>query len=319
MTGRTIILKGKTTGGSPTSASSSKRPEPRFRLPKPRFEHWALAPLLLFLIALVAYPLLELVRMAFSTATPTTGGFEWRFTGLENFRTMLSDDVFRAALGNVVVFVLASTAVQLVFGTALALLVERARWMSGIARNVLIWPAIVTPVAISATWWLILNPEFGILNHLASALGLTPQQWLASTTWALPTLVMVDVWHWTPIVFLLVLAGLAGIDRNLYEAARVDGASGIRVFASITLPLLLPTLLGAAMVRLVLGFKVFDEVFLLTTGGPGTSTEVISSHIQRVFFEQFDMGYGAFLGLVVVAVLVLLLSVFGAARRFAGR
>lgn len=316
MTGKTLILRGKTIGGS--STSSSKHPKRRPLLPKFRFEHWALVPLLVFLVILVAYPLLELVRMGFSTATPSGGSFEWKFAGLENLRTMLSDAVFGAALRNVLVFVLASTAIQLVLGTALALLVGRARWMSKVARNVLIWPAIVTPVAISATWWLILNPEFGVLNHLFAVVGLAPQQWLASTTWALPALVAVDVWHWTPVVFLLVLAGLAGIDRDLYEAAKVDGASAWRTFLGLTLPLLLPTLLGAAMVRTVLGFKVFDEVFLLTTGGPGTSTEVISSHIQRVFFEQFDMGYGAFLGLVVVLVLIAILSVFGAARGLLG-
>lgn len=284
-------------------------------MPTLRFEHWALAPLLLFLALLVAYPLFQMVGMAFSTAMPASGGFEWRFTGLENFRTMLSDALFAAAMKNVVLFVAAATAIELVLGTALALLVERARWMSGVARNVLIWPVIVTPVAISATFWLILNPQFGLLNHLLPAVGLPPQTWLASPTWALPTLVLVDVWHWTPVVFLLVLAGLAGIDRNLYDAARVDGAGGLRVFTAITLPLLAPTLLGAAMIRGVLGFKVFDEIYLLTSGGPGTSTEVISSNIQRVFFQQFDMGYGAFLGLVVLLALVVLLSAFGAGRR----
>jgi multiple sugar transport system permease protein len=317
MSGRTIILKGQTNGGSPPQASYQRKP--RLRVSELRFEHWALVPLLLFLVVLVAYPLLDLVRMAFSTATPTNGGFRWNFSGLENLRTMLSDSLFGAALRNVFVFVIASTAIELALGTALAMLVERARWLSGVARNVLIWPAIVTPVAISATWWLILNPQFGLVNHFFAMFGLTPQTWLASPRWALPTLVVVDVWHWTPVVFLLVLAGLAGIDRTLYEAARVDGASGWRVFGSITLPLLAPTLLGAAMVRCVLGFKVFDEVYLLTSGGPGTATEVISSNIQRVFFQQFDMGYGSFLGLVVVIVLVLVLSAFAAARGLLGR
>lgn len=317
MAGRTIILKGQTTGGSPPAASHKRKP--RFRVSELRFEHWALVPLLLFLIVLVAYPLFDLVRMAFSTSTPTSGGFRWSFSGFENLRTMLSDSLFGAALRNVFLFVLASTAIELVLGTVLALLVERARWLSGVARNVLIWPAIVTPVAISATWWLILNPQFGLVNHLFALVGLPPQTWLASPKWALPTLVVVDVWHWTPVVFLLVLAGLAGIDRTLYEAARVDGASGWRVFRSITLPLLAPTLFGAAMVRCVLGFKVFDEVYLLTSGGPGTATEIISSDIQRVFFQQFDMGYGSFLGLVVVVVLIVVLSAFGAVRRLIRR
>ncbi|MGH3145541.1 MAG: carbohydrate ABC transporter permease [Rubrobacter sp.] len=310
MTQREITLPGRARA-APTSGQA-KTPSGNYG--SIRFEHWALVPLLVFLLVLVAYPLFELVRMSFSTATPVGGDFRWSFSGLDNFRTMLADEIFRSAMRNVVVFVSVTTIVQLVLGTALALLVEQARLLSRIARNVLIWPAIVTPVAISATFWLMLNPSFGLINHVLTTLGLPTQTWLASKTWALPTLMMVDVWHWTPVVFLLVLAGLAGIDRQLYEAAKVDGASGWRTFVSITLPLLLPTLFAAAMVRVVLGFKVFDEVFLLTSGGPGTSTEVLSSRITDVFFGHLDMGYGSSLGLVVVAVLIIILSVFGAVR-----
>jgi multiple sugar transport system permease protein len=145
------------------------------------------------------------------------------------------------------------------------------------------------------------------------------QSWLASTTWALPTLVVVDVWHWTPVVFLLVLAGLASIDQTLYEAARVDGASEWRIFWRITLPLLAPTLAIAAMARAILGFKVFDEIFLLTNGGPGTSTEVVSTYVRDVFFEQFNMGYGAFLGITIVLLLILLFVVFSSYNLLKGR
>lgn len=246
--------------------------------------------------------------MSFSTATLTGGGFEWEFSGLANFYTMLDDQICRKALTNTVIFVFTATAAQVVLGTCLALMVERARWFSGIARNVLVWPAIITPVAISVTWWLILNIEFGLLNHVLNAVGLPRQAWLASATWALPTLIAVDIWHWTPIVFLLALAGLANIDQTLYEAARVDGASGWQVLWRITFPLLLPTLAVAAVVRIILGFKVFDEIYLLTDGGPGTATEVVSTYIRRVFFDQTQLGYGAFLGLVVVAMLVTLLG-----------
>jgi multiple sugar transport system permease protein len=270
------------------------------------FQHWALAPLLLFLVLFAFYPVAELARMAFSTTDPSGGDFGWQFSGLDNLRAMLRDDVFGAALRNTLLFVVAATLLQLVLGTALALLVERSRWFSGLARNVLVWPALVTPVAISVTWWLILNPEFGLLNHASTVLGLPTQAWLASTRWALPTLVLVDVWHWTPLVFLIVLAGLSSIDRTLYEAAQTDGTSGWRTFWSITLPLLAPTLLVAAVIRTVLGFKVFDEIYLLTGGGPGTATEVVSTRVADVFLGQLDMGYGAFLGLVIVAVLILL-------------
>jgi multiple sugar transport system permease protein len=279
------------------------------------FQHLALLPLIAFLLLFVLYPVLQLVRMAFSTLTISRGEFRWDFSGLDNFYAMLGDETFRVALINTLIFVAAAVAIQIVLGTAFAILVERARYLSRIARNVLIWPAIITPVAVSVTWWLMLNIEFGTINSVLEAVGLPQQAWLASTTWALPTLILVDVWHWTPIVFLLVLAGLSNIDQTLYEAARIDGASVWNVFWHITLPLLLPVLGVAALTRTVLGFKVFDEIYLLTSGGPGTSTEVISTYIRRVFFDQVNMGYGAFLGLVVVTVLLALFVAFGSIRK----
>lgn len=284
------------------------------------FQHVALLPLLLFLVMFVLYPVVELVRMAFSNLETMRGEFVWEFNGLGNARTMLEDDTFLIALRNTTVFVVMATALQLIIGTALAILVERARYLGGLARNVLIWPAIITPVAISVTWWLILNIEFGVLNHILEVLGLPQQRWLASTTWALPTLIVVDVWHWTPLVFLLALAGLANLDPTIYEASRIDGASEWKALWTITLPLLAPVLTVAAITRIVLGFKVFDEIYVLTSGGPGRSTEVISLYIRRVFFEQLRMGYGAFLGLTVVFVLIIGLVIAPALRgRFRNR
>ncbi|MDQ3541935.1 MAG: sugar ABC transporter permease [Chloroflexota bacterium] len=266
-------------------------------------------PLFLFLLLFVVYPVGELIRMAFSNLETMRGEFVWDFNGFSNLGTMVNDKTFLVSLRNTVVFVLLATTLQIIIGTALAVLVEKARFLGGLARNVLIWPAIITPVAISVIWWLIINIEFGVLNHILDALGLPEQRWLASTTWALPALIVVDVWHWTPLVLLLVLAGLANIDHTLYEAARMDGASEWKVLWGITLPLLAPVLVVAAITRIVLGFKVFDEIYVLTSGGPGLSTEVISIYIRRVFFEQLRMGYGAFLGLTVVTFLVVSLAV----------
>lgn len=292
-------------------------PKPRRRLlGQPLgFQHLALLPLIAFLVLFVVYPTLELVRMAFSDLTLAAGTFRWDFNGLANLYTALEDTVFQRALLNTFLFVAAAVVLQVMLGTLLAVLVERGRYLSVVARNVLVWPAIITPVAISVTWWLILNIEFGALNYLLDALGLPRQEWLASSTWALPTLVAVDVWHWTPIVFLLVLAGLANIDQVLYEAARIDGASEWTLFRHITLPLLAPVLVVAALTRIVLGFKVFDEIYLLTNGGPGNATEVISTYIQRVFFDQVRMGYGAFLGLTVVLLLLALFFALNSVRR----
>lgn len=283
------------------------------------FEHWALLPLFIFLGIFVLYPMFELIRMSFSTVTASEGEFIWEFTGLQNFYTMLDDRIFHRALLNTLLFVAVTVVGQVTLGTMLAVLVERARFLVGIARNVLIWPAIITPVAISVTWWLILNIEFGLLNYVLEAVGLPEQSWLASPRWALIAVAVVDIWHWTPMVFLIVLAGMANIDQSLYEAARVDGASQWTIFLRITLPLLAPTLVVAAMVRTILGFKTFDEIYLITGGGPGVSSEVISTYIQGVFFEQTDFGYGAFLGLFVITLLVALFLVYYGARVIRGR
>jgi multiple sugar transport system permease protein len=274
------------------------------------FQHWTVLPLFLFFLLFLFYPVFELVRMAFSTVQTSGGEFIWDFSGLDNFRTMLGDETFWAALRNTVIFITVTVAIQLVLGTTLAVLVEKARLLSGLVRTLLVWPVVITPVAVSIIWFLILDIELGVLNHALDWIGLPQQRWLASTTWALPALMLVDVWHWTPIVFLIVLAGLASIDQSLYEAARVDGASEWKMFWYITLPLLVPTLLAAAVIRMVLGTHVFGEIYLLTGGGPGTSTEVLSTYIHQVFIDQGEMGYGAFLGLIIVAIFATMFAIY---------
>lgn len=280
------------------------------------FPHVALFPLSLVLLALVAFPLVELVRMAFSNLTLSGGDFNWSFSGLDNFHSMLNDQIFWTSVYQTLILVSVAVLLEVILGTALAIIVEGLGRSATLARNLLIWPVIVTPVAVGVTFSLILNPEFGILNVFFGALDLPTQSWLSSTTWALPTVIAVDVWHWTPFVFLLVLAALAGIDRSLYEAARTDGASAWQVIWHVTLPGISPTIATAALLRIVLGFKVFDEIYLLTSGGPGTSTEVISTYIHDVFATQGNLGYGSFLALTVIIILGLGIGLFFAGRSY---
>lgn len=283
------------------------------------FRHAALLPLIVCLLLFMVYPAIELIQLALSTVTPEGGEFVKSYAGLDNLRTAFDDPIFGKAVWHTFVFVAGSVAIQLILGTALALAIERAHRLSKIARSVLLWPAIVTPVAVSVTWFLILEVEFGLLNRILDGLGLPVQTWLASPTWALPALILVDVWHWTPLVMLVVLAGLANIDRGLYDAARVDGASEWRILWKITLPLLAPTLAVVAVARAVLGFKVFDEIYILTSGGPAQSTEMISTYVRKVFVDQVNFGYGAMLGLIVVVVFALGVAVYGGWRLGRGR
>jgi multiple sugar transport system permease protein len=151
------------------------------------------------------------------------------------------------------------------------------------------------------------NPDIGIINDLCRHLGIPPQSWLSEPHYALPAVLAVDVWHWTSFLFLILLAGIQSIPREPLEAAEVDGASPWQQFTTVTLPLLRPAIFVAILFRAVFAFKVFDEIFLLTSGGPGNATEVLSLYIYRVEFLFSDFGYGALLSLLtIVCVLVAL-------------
>lgn len=282
------------------------------------FRLLALVPLVVFFLLFAVYPLIELVRMAFSNVELQDGLFIWRFGGLSNIRRAFRDSVFATAATNSVVFVVATTALTVVIGTALALLVSRARLFRGLARNVLLWPAVVAPVAVSVLWLLIYDSQFGLLNKLLANVGLPGQGWLGGTHSALAAVVAVDVWHWTPIVFVFVSAALASIDEEIFDAARVDGAAGWQTLRYVTLPLLMPTIGVVTGIRTVMGSKVFDEMYLLTQGGPGTATTVVSIYVRNVFFDRVELGYGAALGFIVTVAIVTMFLFAILLRRLAG-
>ena len=273
------------------------------------FRYWSLLPGVLLLVVLTGYPLVNLVRMSVSTIEFAQGREIWTFTPRANFAQLLADEVLRAALVNTVVFVVVSVAVEMVIGLALAIavagLARGKRWV----RTVLILPILVPPVAIGSMWKLMYNYDFGIFNQALTAVGLAPVNWLGSTSLALASVIVVDIWHWVPFVFLILFAAVEGLPVDLFEAARVDGATRWQVVWWIMIPLLRPAIIVAFLFRTILAFKVFDEVFLLTSGGPGNSTELINLHLYKVFFEHNQLGYGALLSLAVIAAIVAFLLV----------
>jgi multiple sugar transport system permease protein len=273
------------------------------------FPWWSLVPALVILAVLTLYPIANLVRMSVSTIDFVAGRAVWSFTPAHNLDLMLSDHVLRHAIVNTSIFVIVSVAVETVLGLGLALLVGKVARGKGLVRTMMILPILVPPVAIGSMWKLMYNYDFGIINQALAAVGLEPVNWLGSTSVALLSVIMVDIWHWVPFVFLILFAAVEGLPVEVYEAARIDGASGWQTFRLITLPLLMPALMVAVIFRGIMAFKAFDEVFLLTSGGPGTSTELISLHIYKVFFEQNQLGYGALLSLTVIAAILAFLLV----------
>lgn len=273
------------------------------------FRYWSLLPGVLLLVVLTLYPLANLIRMSVSTIEFAQGREIWTFTPGANLAQLTSDDVLRPALINTVIFVIVSVAIEMVIGLALAIAVAGLARGKSWVRAALIVPILVPPVAIGSMWKLMYNYDFGIFNQAIVALGGSPVNWLGAPSLALASVIVVDVWHWVPFVFLILFAAVEGLPTDLLEAARVDGATRWQVVTRIMIPLLKPAIVVAFLFRTILAFKVFDEVYLLTSGGPGTSTEIVNLHLYKVFFEQNQLGYGALLSLAVIAAIVAFLLV----------
>ena len=228
------------------------------------------------------------------------------------------DVLFSAGIWNTLLFAVTAVGVQMLIGLALAVLISDLARGKAVYRTIFLLPIVVPGIVIGAIWKLMYNYDFGIINQVVGHLGLAPQDWLGNPSLALLSVIVVDIWHWTPFCFLLILAGVESLPQDIYEAARVDGATGWQRFRRITLPLLMLTLVVTFVFRTILAFKVFDEVFLLTGGGPGTATEVISFTIYRRFFTEDRVGHGSAMSLVTFVALALVITVAVRATRRRG-
>ena len=277
-----------------------------------------LAPALLVFALFTILPILTLMTGSVHEIDWVEGKAEWTFVGAAHFEALTRDVLFSAGIRNTFVFAITAVGVQMLIGLALAVLISDLAHGKTVYRTIFLLPIVVPGIVIGAIWKLMYNYDFGIINQAVTGLGLAPQDWLGNPSLALLSVIVVDIWHWTPFCFLLILAGVESLPQDIYEAARVDGATGWQRFRRITLPLLMPTLVVTFVFRTILAFKVFDEVFLLTGGGPGTSTEVISFTIYRRFFTEDRVGYGSAMSLVTFVALALVIAVAVRATRRRG-
>lgn len=227
------------------------------------------------------------------------------FIGLDNYIYLLGDSRFWNALKNTAYFTGVSVALELILGLSIAVLLNRAFKGKGFMRAVVLIPWAVPTVVSAKMWEWIYNTDFGILNYI---LG-TDINWLGSTFWAINAAIFMDVWKTTPFVALLLIAGLQVIPKDLYSAAKVDGAGSWYIFRRITLPLLMPVILIVLIFRTLDAFRVFDAVYILTGGGPANTTETLSIYAYKVLFQLLQFGYGSTLS-VIVFLCVGLISVF---------
>lgn len=270
---------------------------------------WMLLPAVLLFVLVALAPIGVLVAMSVARIDWIAGNADWRFVGIDQYVQVLHDTLFRAGVVNTIIFAVAAVVVQMVLGFALAMLTTRVTRGRVAYRTVFLLPILVPGIVIGAIWKLMYNFDFGVLNQLLGIVAIAPIDWLGGTATALAAVIAVDVWHWTPFVFLLMLAGLESLPQDVYEAVRVDGATFWQELFHITLPLMLPTIAVTLVFRIIVGVKVFDEIYLLTGGGPGTATEVVSYTIFRRFFTEGQTGYGSAMSVVVLFVLALVFIV----------
>ena len=260
-----------------------------------------LGPINLYLTFWTLFPLLYMV---FISLTNWKIPRPWRFIGLENYYEAFTSPLFWYSVRATLTFALVVSLIELIFGFVVALLLSRPSAFSTLVRAFVIVPMVLTPIVTAMMWRYLYNPNFGPLNYVLSFVGLGPYEWYSKPETVWFSLALIDVWQWTPFPALLILSGLHALPDDLFEAARVDGANVLQRFIHLTIPLLQPILLAAFLLRFLDSLKIFDIIFVLTRGGPGTMTEVLSFHIYRFGIgEFFRIGYGS-----AMSVAVLLLS-----------
>ncbi len=233
-------------------------------------------------------------------------GQEREFVGLANFARLAKDARFIESVGHTLYFTALAVVLPLVFGTAAALIFNERFPLRGLFRAIFILPMMATPVAVALVWTMMFHPQLGVLNYLLSTVGLPPQLWVYSPQTVIPSLVMVEVWHWTPLVMLIVLGGLAAAPTEPYDSAKIDGANGWQIFRHITLPLIMPFLLVAAVIRTIDALKAFDTIFVITGGGPGTASETINIFLYLQAFSFYNIGYASAMTIVFFVIIVAL-------------
>ena len=266
-----------------------------------------LAPAVLFLMLTSLYPLLYTLRLSFYDWYLNRPNMDPQWVALGKYRDTLADPVFRSSALHTFIFGAGTVAAELVLGLALALAVVREGVGMRIVRSILLIPMIMTPVVVGVLWR-ILFFDRGIINYLLDRLHLPAVLWFVEPTWAFVAVMIVDIWQWTPFVLIVMVAAIAALPTEPYRAALIDGASRWQIFRYITLPMLWPVLLITGLLRFMDAIKVFDTIYVLTGGGPGYATEMLSSYIYKQGLRYFNIGSAAsasWLFLLVVVALSL--------------
>lgn len=277
-------------------------PRPGFLARRQRSYVLFIVPALVVVGAVIIFPWLFTVWMS---------AFDWKigsvphFIGFENYTKLATNQRFHEAIGHTLYFTALAVVIPLILGTIAAMIFHREFPLRGLLRSIFTMPMMATPVAVALVWTMMFHPQQGVLNYLLSLVGLPPSLWVYSPTLVIPSLVLVEVWHWTPLVMLIVLGGLAALPTEPYESARLDGATEWQLFRYITFPLVAPFIVVAAVIRTIDAIKAFDTIYVISSGGPGTASETINLYLYLQAFAFYNIGNAS---AVVVVFFVLILA-----------
>jgi multiple sugar transport system permease protein len=280
------------------------------------FRWGMVVPTLLALLAIVGFPIAYAVYIGVHEYDLTEGGIG-ALIGLENFREVLDMEVFIQSIRNTVVLTISVVVLELIVAFGLALLLNQPGLrFKNVYLCILLIPLLVSPIAVGLIWRLLLHPDLGAVNWVFRQIGLPAQEWLSTKSTAMPAVVGVDVWHETSLLLVVLLAGLASLPKEPMEAARVDGASGLQILRTVTIPLMAPVILIACLIRMISAMKTYDLIYILTSGGPGGATETISFRIWKIGFTNLNMGQAAAASiLLLIAIMLLTLVLIRVMRR----
>jgi multiple sugar transport system permease protein len=265
---------------------------------------WLMAsPSLGLLFLVILFPVIWAFFTSLHDYTLIAPNFD-TFTGTGNFTKALEDGEFRHSLWLTAMFVVGVVALEFVLGFLVALALNKVERFKAIYYAILLCPLLMNPVIVGLIWRMFLHPNLGIVNYLLSVVGIAPINWLGSTSVAIWTIILVDIWHQVSFMIVLLLAGLSALPKEPYEAARVDGASPLQCFWRITLPLMRPVIIVTLLIRLIFAVKTYDLIYIMTRGGPGVSTDFISYFIYRTAFVSLNIGEASAMSIILLAIIL---------------
>jgi multiple sugar transport system permease protein len=270
-----------------------------------RFGWFMSAPSLALLFAVILFPVFWALFTSVHDYTLIAPNFD-NFTGAANYVEAVNTAEFRHSLSLTTLFVAGVVAIEFVLGFIVALMLNSVERFKPIYYGILLCPLLMNPVIVGLIWRMFLHPTLGIVNYLLSVVGVEPVNWLGSTKVAIWTIILVDIWHQVSFMIVLLLAGLSALPKEPYEAARVDGAGTIRAFLHITLPLMGPVIMVTLLIRLIFAVKTYDLVYIMTRGGPGTSTDFISYFIYRTAFVSLNIGEASAMSAILLSLILLM-------------